>query len=508
MLRDLAVVHPCQRVFTERRLGIAFQRFLVAFAPWRDLTLGRGPMPAQKTHRPVVAPIDGQAAPRFTEDTGIAQRDVGPGADELTRSRGVVPVELELHAELPLQSGKGDLLPRFEQFPRPAEGHSVESGPVPMAQVADALQDAEPLEARQGRDASVFVGEMAAAARDPALERPPELCRCLDFRPRIIGDRDTRSLLQQAAFFADQGMGRRQELECFVARRVVAFIRSPFPVLLLPCEGTVTLPKRNPVASGVPSTMLQEFADRPAVVFFECLAVGGFSPLGEARSFVRTGAPDRLQVTAPLQGVLQCAAQVVRVGGKRGIEQLDPEHVRLDADMPFAFSFLRQQPGIPQGPVHMQAPLLAGVQHAAPGPGFRADLRVRLLPASLVRSPGVELVDSHRHESREIGKLGPPARLRQCPVVGGDVLRRQEVKARAVLEQDAPADVAVADVEADAIAGERPEVGFARRTTAPADSFVHGIPLLRILIIVGQEGDPCERFHVGVLPLSRQERGW
>ena len=413
MLRDLTVVHLRQRIFTEHRFCIAFQCFLVAFAPWRNLALGRGPVPAQKTHRPIVALLDGQAAPRLSE--GIAQRDVGPGSDELARPRGVTPVELEPCAEFqcPFQSGEGDLLPRFEQFPRPVEGRPVEARPVPTTQVANTLQDTEPLEARQGGDASVFVGEMPASARGPGPERSPEPCRFLDLRPGIIIDRNARSLLQQPAFFADQGMGWRQELERFVARRVVAVTRLPSPVFLLLRQRTVTLPKRNPVVSGVTGATLQKFADRPAVVFFEFLAVVGFAPLCEARAFVRAGAPDRLQVTAPLQGVLQCAAQIVRMGGKRGIEQLDPKYVRLDAGMSFLVFALvrRQQPGLPQGFVHTQPPLLAGIQHAASGPRLRPDLRVRLLSA-LIRLPGVELVDPRRHETREVGKLRPPTRSR------------------------------------------------------------------------------------------------
>ena len=379
-----------------------------------------------------------------------------------------------------------------------------------MAQVADPLQDTEPLEARQGGDAAVFIREMPASTRGPGLERLPEFCRCLDLRPGIIVDRDARPLLQQPAFFADQGMGWRQELERFVARRVAAVTRPPSPVFILPRQGTVALPKRNPVASGVTGATLQKFTDRPAVVCFEFLAVVGFAPLCEARAFVRPGAPDRLQVTAPLQGVLQCAAQIVRVGGKRGIEQLDPQHVRLDAGMSFLVFALvrRQQSGLPQGFVHTQPPLLAGIQHAPSGPRLRTDLRVRLLSAP-IRLPGVELVDPRRHETCEIGKLCSPTRFRQCPVVDGDVIRRQKAQAPAVLEpavleKDAPADVAVADVETDAVAGKRPEVGFARRTPTPPEGFVHGIPLCRILIVVRIDRNACERLHVDALPLSRR----
>ena len=112
-------------------------------------------------------------------------------------------------------------------------------------------------------------------------------------------------------------------------------------------------------------------------------------------------------------------------------------------------------------------------------------------------------MDAHGNEVGKARNLRARVGLGQRAVMVGDVFRRQEAKAPAILEEDAPADIAVADVEADAIAGERAEIGPAGRATPLVDGHVDGAPLRLVLEIVGRAGYPGEGFHIAILPVGR-----
>jgi hypothetical protein len=79
----------------------------------------------------------------------------------------------------------------------------------------------------------------------------------------------------------------------------------------------------------------------------------------------------------------------------------------------------------------------------------------------------------------------------------GDVVRGQEPRLQAVFEQHAPADIAVADIQADAIAGEQAQIGMPRRTPPFADRPIDLRTPLHIVITTGNES---KRFH-GVHPI-------